>query len=290
MTNCSDMQPRLAVYADGELAAKLRAPVEAHLADCQKCRTEVERWQALRRCAQRAIASEALPPGLEQRLRQRLHTQSGTARRRLIKFVVPGLAAAAVIVVAVLLYLPGSGGGSVALAAVDVSAEDFARIYRKCAVDGHHDSHNCRGMSAQDARELLARELGFKPLVADLSAHGYVLGGACKCFPVRDLRVIHVHYLSQDTQAQVVSLFSADRRVRLKAASPFNGAPDRGRPDRSYEVAQAGQVNVLKWDEQRVSFALCSQMEQEQLLELAGAADFARFLRQLPAYARGPDR
>ena len=290
MMNCSDMQPRLAVYADGELAAELRAPMEAHLADCQKCRVQVERWQALRRCAQRAIASEALPAGLEQRLRQRLHTQSGTARRRLIKFVVPGLAAAAVIVVAVLLYLPGSGGGSVALAAVDVSAEDFARAYRGCAVAKHHDSHNCRGMSGRDARELLARELGFKPLVADLSAHGYVLAGACKCFPVHDLRVIHVHYRSQDTQAQVVSLFSADRCVRLKAGTRFRGEGDPGHPDRSYEVAQAGQVNVLKWDEQRVSFALCGRVLPEKLHELAGAADFARLLRQLPAYARGPDR
>lgn len=286
MTNCSDMRPHLAIYADGELAAELYPTVEAHLAECQKCRMEVERWQVLRRCAQRVVASEALPPGLEQRLRQRLHTQSGTARRRLIKFVVPGLAAAAVIVVAVSLYLPGVVQG----AAVDVSAEDFARVYHKCAVAKHHDSHNCRGMSAQDARELLARELGFKPLVADLSAHGYVLEGACKCFPVHEVRVIHVHYLSQDTQAQVVSLFSADRCVRLKAGSPFNGAPDRGRPDRSYEVAQAGQVNVLKWDEQRGSFALCGQIQQEELLELAGSAHFARFLRQLPIYARISDR
>ncbi|HUU98511.1 MAG TPA: zf-HC2 domain-containing protein [Phycisphaerae bacterium] len=284
------MRPHLAIYADGELAAELRPAVEAHLAECQKCRVQVERWQALRGCVRRAVVSEALPAGLEQRLRHRLRDQSWTARRRLIKFVVPGLATAAVIVVAVLLYLPGGGGGSVALAAVDVSAEDFARVYRKCAVAKHHDSHNCRGMSAQDARELLARELGFKPLVADLSAHGYMLEGACKCFPVHDLRVIHVHYRSQDTQAQVVSLFSADRCVRLKAGSPFRGEGDRGRPDRSYEVAKSGQVNVLKWDEQRGSFALCSQMEQEKLLELAGSVDFARFLRQLPIYARISDR
>ncbi len=290
MTNCSDMRRHLAIYADGELAAELYPAVEAHLAECQKCRTEVERWQVLRRCAQRAIASEVLPPGLEQRLRQRLRSQSQTARRRLIRFVVPGLAAAAVIVVAVLRYVPGGGGGSVALAAVDVSAEDFARVYRKCAVARHHDSHNCRGMSAQGARELLARELGFKPLVADLSAHGYVLEGACECFPVHEVRVIHVHYRSQDTQAQVVSLFSADRRLRLKACSRCRGKCSHGQAERSYEVAQAGDVNVLKWNEQQGSFALCSQMEQEQLLELAGSVDFARFLRELPAYARGPAR
>jgi len=272
------------------LAAELRAPVEAHLAECQKCRTEVERWQALRRCAQRAVASEALPAGLEQRLRQRLHTQSRTARRRLFTFVGTGLAAAAVIMVALLLYLPGGGGGAVALAAIDVSAEDFAQIYRKCAMAGHRDSHNCRGMSAQDATEFLARELGFKPLVADLSAHGYVLEGACECFPVRDVRMIHVRYRSQDTQDQFVSLFSANRRIRLKACSRCRGKCGHGQAERSYEVAQAGQVNVLKWDAQRRSFALCSQMEQEELLELAGSVDFARFLRELPAYARGPDR
>lgn len=286
MTDCSDMRPHLAGHADGELAAELYPTVEAHLAECQKCRMEVERWQVLRRCAQRVVASEALPPGLEQRLRQRLRTQSRTTRHRLIKFMVPGLAAAAVIVVAVSLYLPGVVQG----AAVDVSAEDFARVYHKCAVARHHDSHNCRGMSAHDAREFLARGLSFEPLVADLSAHGYVLEGACECFPVHEVRVIHVHYLGQDTRAQVVSLFSADRRVRLKTGSPFRGEGDRGHPDRFYEVAKAGQVNVLKWDEQRGSFALCSQMEREQLLELAGSVDFARFLRELRAYARGPAR
>jgi anti-sigma factor (TIGR02949 family) len=290
MTNCSDMRPHLAVYADGELAAELRPAVEAHLAACARCRADVERWQALRGCVRCAVASEALPVGLEQRLRQRLHAHSQTARRRLIRLVAPGLAVAAVIVVAVLRYVPGGGGGSVALAAVDVSAEDFARVYRKCAVARPHDSHNCRGMSAQDARELLAGKLDFKPLVADLSAHGYVLAGACECFPVHEVHVIHVHYRSQGAQAQVVSLFSADRRLRLEACSRCRGKCGDRQAEQSYEFAQAGDVTVLKWNEQQGSFALCSQMEQEQLLELAGSVDFARFLRELPAYARGPAR
>jgi anti-sigma factor (TIGR02949 family) len=284
MTNCSDMLPHLAVYADGELAPELRASVEAHLAECQRCRAEVERWRALRGCVRRAVTSEALPVGLEQRLRQRLLIQPRVTRG-LLAFASTSLAAAAVIVVAVSLYLPGDVEG----AAVDVSAEHFAQVYHQCALGKHHDSHDCRGMSAAEARKFLARELGFKPLVADLSAHGYVLDGACECFPIHDhgLRVIHVHYRHETTQTQVVSLFSADHRIRLQGGSRQQ---DHRHPERSYDLAQDGQVNVLKWDEQHCSIVLCGQIEPDELLKLAGSADFAQFLRELPGSEQDSDR
>jgi hypothetical protein len=144
-------------------------------------------------------------------------------------------------------------------------------------------------MSAAEARKFLARELGFKPLVADLSAHGYVLDGACECFPIHDhdLRVIHVHYRHKIIQAQVVSLFSADHRITLEASSRQD---DPSYPERAYETAQAGPVNVLKWDEQRCSFALCGQMEEDKLVELAGSVDSAQLLRERPSSAQDPDR
>ena len=52
--NCSDAQPHLAVYADGELPPDLGESIEEHLSGCAKCRGNVERWRALRSAAYRA--------------------------------------------------------------------------------------------------------------------------------------------------------------------------------------------------------------------------------------------
>jgi anti-sigma factor (TIGR02949 family) len=291
MRDCTDMQLHLPVYADGELADDLRPAAEQHLAECEKCRVQVQRWQALRRGVQRAVASEALPPGLEQRLRQRLRAETRTADHRVIKLWGSALAAAATIALLAWLYLPGTGEpGATAAAATPVDAGDFAAIHLKCAVANRHDPQHRRGTQPHTTALLLAEQVGYEPLVADLSASGFILDGVCRCFPRDDVKVVHAYYRSAGPQVRVVSLFTTNRGVELKACSHCRGTCVHGHAPRSYEVATAGRVSVLKWDEPGHSCALCGQMGHEELIDLAGSAVFARSLRALPAYAWGSDR
>jgi anti-sigma factor RsiW len=89
--NCADL--RLDEYLDGELAEADRAIVEAHLASCAACRTELERSRKLE-AVLRSVPSGALPD--EDRFMASVRARSAS-RRAGIPW---GLAAAAALLVA----------------------------------------------------------------------------------------------------------------------------------------------------------------------------------------------
>src|SRR5437763_12982985 len=109
---------RLSEYIDGTLAKTERGALEAHLADCEACRTTLDE---LRRVVARARALDDRPPAsdLWPAIAEQIGVSSGAHRvvslaahrtRRRVTFTVPQLAAAAV-----LLLLVGSGGAYLAL-------------------------------------------------------------------------------------------------------------------------------------------------------------------------------
>ena len=109
---------RLSEYIDGTLAKTERGALEAHLADCEACRTTLDE---LRRVVARARALDDRPPAsdLWPAIAEQIGVSSGAHRvvslaahrtRRRVTFTVPQLAAAAVV-----LLLLGSGGAYLAL-------------------------------------------------------------------------------------------------------------------------------------------------------------------------------
>src|SRR5213080_5389190 len=109
---------RLSEYIDGTLAKTERGALEAHLADCEACRTTLDE---LRRVVARARALDDRPPAsdLWPAIAEQIGVSSGAHRvvslaahrtRRRVSLTVAQLAAAA----AVLLLL-GSGGAYLAL-------------------------------------------------------------------------------------------------------------------------------------------------------------------------------
>jgi len=109
---------RLSEYIDGTLAKTERGALEAHLADCEACRTTLDE---LRRVVARARALDDRPPAsdLWPAIAEQIGVSSGAHRvvslaahrtRRRVTFTVPQLAAAAA-----LLLLLGSGGAYLAL-------------------------------------------------------------------------------------------------------------------------------------------------------------------------------
>jgi anti-sigma factor RsiW len=282
--NPTELRQHLAEYADGELAPALRTEIETLLAGDPAARAEVERWQALRRCAQRALASETLPAGLADRVRTAIHAQSAVRLPRLYRLGLPGLAVAAAVVLAFFIWPKGAE-------ATSVPASSFAAIYRKCAVEHRHDSL-VRGPNGSPT---LAGLRAAAPLVAglpDLTAGGYRLDGACRCGPreCKDngAKVVHVYFRRSDNENDVVSAFAVQCRLKLCArdGSPCRGCKCAG--VRPYRGDQDGDVSLVSWTDHGVSYILVGRMPQEMLTKLAEGPALA--VRPIPRPATAGNR
>lgn len=279
-----EVREKLPIYADGELPPEEHAELERLVAASADLRAEVQRWVALRRCAQRVVLRGETPSGL----RSRITAQVAAARRQRIPFRVAAglLAAAAGIAAAVFVYQrinqPDAPARNTARAGFDVYASQFAMIYRKCALERHDDRFHKHGADPNAARVELAAAEGFELLMPDLKAAGYQLAGVCPCFPEKGVRAIHAFYRKQDGD-RVVSFFSIDRCVSLKQCRP--GQCCKKNPNkRVYDMAIDNEVTLVKWDERGRSYAVVGRMSGDELIELATSVDVAA-IESAPAYA-----
>jgi len=275
----------LPLLADGELPEADRRALQALLERSPELAEELRRWEALRRCAHRALAAEPAPPALTPRIRAALSRE--TARRRLQ--VGGGLLAVAA---AALLFFWLRGAQRPAPSDLVrppqvtlVRADAFAQFHRRCAVTNHHRQYEYDPPScSESAFAAVAPQTCFRFLIPDLTADGFELDGVCRCFDrAVDLHVIHAHYVGEhDGQPVVLSVFSVDRLISL------GGAAHASRIDgRDYELESADGVNVLKWDEQQSSFAMCSAADADALERLAADVQAAIRDQLAPALARG---
>lgn len=265
--NCEQASEHSAVYADGEADASLQTALAAHLSACPRCRAEVERWQALRRCAQRAMTSEVLPTGLQTRLVARLRRRPALLGQRALRLF--GTMSAAAAIILAVTFWPRTAG------AKTVVADKFAEIYQMCAVDHRHDGQHVRGLSLAEARAKLAQCLRSRVLVPDLSAHGYKLDGACRCFHVDNVRVVHAYYRAVDDASRVVSVFSVDCCLSLARCENCERGVCHGKCPRQrlYQEAAAQDVLVLKWNDGAATYALCGALARDELYSLADSVD-----------------
>ena len=267
------VRENLPLYADGELAPDLARAIEAHLAAAPELRDELERWRALRRCARRAMMTPELPAGLANAIRGRLHRQKSVIRRYAWPLSGGVGAIAAAIVLLVLLW---PGATTVAEPRL-VSAERFAEIYRRCAVQHQHNTLAGVDLNDLDAVRCRIASCRTHPvLLPDLSGRGFRLSGVCECFREPGVRVVHASYrreaASQAPGPEVVSFFSVDQKVNLAQSQPL-ACPHRQRGQ--YQFAQFEDVVVCKWDELTNSFVVCSQTEADRLRELADEVNLA---------------
>src|SRR5581483_8594459 len=83
LVSCVEFRELLHAYGDGELDLVPHAQVEAHVADCAECSSELEGVLALREAIVRSALSFEPPPSLERAVRRTLRrAERGASRRR----------------------------------------------------------------------------------------------------------------------------------------------------------------------------------------------------------------
>lgn len=298
MMDPAGIKARLAEYADGELDPELRAEIEAYLRQDAESRAEVERWQALRAGVRGVLSRETVPTDLAARVRARLAEAASKPAdsapriraRRWYRLGLPGMAMAAVILLALVMRPTGAQ-------ATTVRAADFANVYRRCAVAHHHDTLEVRaGVTWEEFHKSkqcgcaasLAKRAAFACSVPDLAAdRSYLLEGACECSPSKEFRVVHAYFRCASGPRNVVSVFATDRRIELCA--------DTGKPGRQctcgcrhYHAAKSDNVTLICWEHDARSYVMCCGLLTEpQLIELADGLGLA-FEQQLGAMLTPP--
>lgn len=108
-TTCASIGAELVAYLDGALADDERRPVAAHVSTCLGCRREMERLAAVQRALDTLPRIEPSPHFADDFWRQLAEEAPaaavGTRRVRLLRVVVPALAAAAVLALAFQAFL-----------------------------------------------------------------------------------------------------------------------------------------------------------------------------------------
>ncbi len=277
----------LATYADGEVDEVLRAELDRAVASDPEFRAAVARWQALRQCARRAVASEPVPGDLKGRICRALAHQR---RLRLFRWWgLSGLALASAALLVVLLVRPTPPAVFPDNGVVVLHPADFARIYEKCGYTYHHSLTEIgERRPVEVAQEVKTwSDIDFPVYLPDISSEGFRLAGVCRCFPPErtGIRTVHANYVrgefspgTSSPPENVVSLFSMSGRIEL-AQQRRICASDQGcgHPQRHYFVARVGEnVTVIKWDEAQSSLVVCSCIPQEELVELVDSAELAQ--------------
>jgi anti-sigma factor RsiW len=188
-------------YVDGALDEATRADVEAHLATCEACRSQVAAENELRGQL-RALPSIEPRPGFEQKLRRRLQRE----RPQRLRFLLP-IAAALVVS---LLWGRGTAG---------FVAWELARDHGHCFGFKELPAQVWSGDAAVVTAWFGARGRAI-PLVPE-KVGGLELVGARQC-PLIDRRVGHLYYVGDDRR---VSLFVVPGSVRF--AGSFGATPRR---------------------------------------------------------------
>ncbi|MCC7242736.1 MAG: zf-HC2 domain-containing protein [Acidobacteria bacterium] len=242
---CSDIQPQLAAYADGELPPALQGLIEAHLDGCAGCRHEAA-VQATMRQALAAHGSElsvAAPPWLRTRIATQIAPEGPAAGGVGWRTRLSAVAAAAIVVLAI---------GAVALPVVTsrstvVLAAQLALDHLKCfTIDGHETG---KTLTVADAESELRAEYGWSLTVPPTAgAFDARLVAVRRCL-YGDGRAAHLLYRLNGSP---VSLFIL---------------PGLERP--SEELALLGQAELVWTAEGRTYMLVGSEELRNQLTQMA---------------------
>lgn len=124
--NCTEVRPLLMAYLDSELDATTTLSLSEHLSNCESCRSRLEAEQQIEAGLAEIARNESMPRDVGARLDELLASQAGAAARRPWILQLSGMAAAALVLVALGLWLQDDGNQS-----APPLAREFAAAYEQ---------------------------------------------------------------------------------------------------------------------------------------------------------------
>ena len=254
---CHDVRPLLLAFQRGQLATEQRAAVEAHIRGCDGCGHEVGAEQLLTEALEHRLPQHAAPIALKRRLSAGWPVETPRAFSwwyRWGRSLVPALAVAAGLLVALPMYYEWSAGDRGAPAMVNEAVNDHLRI-----LTSQHPLDIESGGRHQ-VKPWFQGRVDFAPVV-------HFLGDAE--FPLRGAAV--GYYLERKA-----AVFVFNRRLHGISLFVFRAAelpwPTTGRQSvgstRATIMTSRG-FNVILWQEGELGYALVSDVDLQELSQLA---------------------
>ena len=232
-------------YLDGELGFERTLEVEAHLASCRGCDSEVQSWKDVRGALQRSDLYQRAPANLEEKIRRLIPRENRSERIPwFYRWVWAGSGAAfamAAVLIVVMISPPGAP-----LADREVVTNHIRSLMVNHLIDViSSDQHT--------VKPWFDGKLDFAPPVKDLAPQGYPLAGG------------RLDYLDNRTVAVM---------VYHRALHPINlyvwpAVDDAIRPVREQTIQG---YNVMSWKKNGFEFRAVSDLIREEL------GDFVRLV------------
>jgi mycothiol system anti-sigma-R factor len=245
--NCSEIRARLHAYVDGELAVSDIAEVDGHCMGCQECAALVSAEREFRELLRRQ-PRDAAPSELRGRILRRVRRDAAvaTGRRWLL---LPALAAAAAIIVAIL--LPARTPSPLVADLVDKHIA-YAQLERPAELSS---------TNPREVAEWFQSKAGMRVTVPDYSPSGIQLAGA---------RLAEAHerkaaYLLYEKGRTLLSVFMVPVSVS-EAALPGRRVSYR---DHDYVAYEQKGYRTVSWSDGQVVYGLVSMLDYDALLECA---------------------
>jgi hypothetical protein len=245
--NCTDFEPFLFAFVDGEFDGPEKADAEAHLAGCEACRREVEAQRAFKRRLREAACAQVAPAGFRERIGAALEKEALPRPIPFFRrpaFVVPVSLAAAAGIAAVIWFAAGPnplGSEIIAAAAIDHHT--------------HELPDDVRADKPGEMQAFLHRTVAFAPRPPQLR------------MPLRGLRVsslpngrpaVLMRYGMPDASARRVSALAVDAPdLRLRDTRHIG--------DRDVMIANRAGYNVVIWKEGEIAYTVVADPDEDDL-------------------------
>ena len=251
---------------DGRLGPAARREVDAHLAECNTCRSSFEQLRWVRQVLAANQPAEELPPELAARLGAALDAEDHAeadipgmqvprpAAPRFVGWAPAALAVAAAVVIAIGVFTPR---GPVAPTVVTIVARDFD-AYRTGALPLALTTTN----GTQLQTFLDANQIGFGVRVLDLGMMGYTLTGG-RVIALNGRPAALIAYRANAGSPLVCVMYLGD------AASLTRGASLREHNGFTFYVHRVGGSTLVAWQEGALTCVLVSDAEPEAVIRLA---------------------
>ncbi len=258
----------LSAYVDGELDAATRDAITRHLAQCARCRADVEEQRQIKRfLTPGAPLAPPVPAGLAQRVRGRTFAPAAPAPARrawwraLWPSSGPGWAVAAALAVVLLLAGVGLGTWGSRLFAPSPAAEAAAMSIEDHAMTEQLGAASGTPAPLAQVRDQLSSALGMPITVPAQMPTGYQFYSG--------------QAVSLDTtQGAHLTWMQGHAMISLYQAHDPGGAAPAGwqamdMHGSTYWMGQAGPYEAVFWRHNGMMYVVCGALPEETLLGVA---------------------